>query len=141
MDVIASQCEHWRGNPFSYSNLYEVIMAYLITAPQRAATHSTLYFEFQKGVFHGLGKNSHWKTDSVYLHADIFDQLNLYDLFHNSISDFDYYNATQVTPEQYAVLKQNASACGADVSALFEELDMWVSKCFQTESCFTICGI
>ena len=112
-------------------------MSYVITAEQRKATHSTLYFEFQKGTF----RNKHWLVDSVYLHADIFDRLGLYDLFFESIPNFDHYYVTQVTPDQYSVLKQNAATFGPEVSAFFEELDVWVTQCFRDESCFTICGI
>ena len=112
-------------------------MRYLITAEQCKATHSTLYFEFQKGTF----RDKHWLSDSVYLHADIFDRLGIYELFSKSLPDFDYYYVTQVSPNQYAVLKRNAAAYGAEVSVLFEELDGWVNQCFQSESCFTICGI
>ena len=112
-------------------------MHYLITAEQRKATHSSLFIEFQKGAF----SNRHWLADSVYLHADVFDRLGMYELFKRSIPDFDYYYVTQVSPHQYAVLKRNAAVYGAEVSALFAELDVWVNQCFRSESCFTICGI
>ena len=112
-------------------------MHYLITAEQRKATHSSLFFEFQIGTF----CNRHWLPDSVYLHADLFDSLGMYDLFRKSIPEFDYYYVTQVSPHQYAVLKRNADAYGAEVSALFAELDGWVTQCFRSEACFTICGI
>ena len=112
-------------------------MRYLITAEQRKATHSTLYFEFQKWAF----RDKHWLSDSVYLHADIFDRLGMHELFSKSLPDFDYYYVTQVSHDQYAALKQSAAAYGAEVSVLFEELDGWVNQCFRSESCFTICGI
>ena len=112
-------------------------MNYLITAEQRKASHSTLYFEFQKGPF----RNKFWLSDSIYLHADIFDQLGMYDLFVTSIPDFDYYMDTQVSPSQYKVLEANAMACGGQIAEVFVELNSWVNECFQQEACFTICGI
>ena len=116
---------------------HQEIMNYLITAEQRKASHSTLYFEFQKGPF----RNQHWAAHSVYLHADIFDRLDMYDLFATSIPDFDYYMDTQVSPSQYEVLKANAMLYGGEIAVIFTELDTWVTECFQQESCFTICGI
>ena len=112
-------------------------MHYLITAEQRKASHSTQYFEFQKGRF----RNKFWLIDSVYLHADIFDRLRMYDLFSQSIPDFDSYMDTEVSPTQYQVLKSNAIAHGGEIAAIFSELDIWATECFQHESCFTILGI
>ena len=112
-------------------------MTYLINAQQRKASRSTLYFEFQKGTF----KQKHWLADSVYLHADTFDRLELYYLFSASLPDFDYYYFTEVSPSQYAELKTKAMACGGEIAAVFEELDVWVAACFRQNAFFTICGI
>ena len=112
-------------------------MSYLIDAIQRKESRSTCYFEFQKGPF----KNRHWLPDSIYLHADTFDQLGMYDLFAASITNFDYYMDTRVSPSQYEVLKANAMSCGNEIATIFAELDVWVAECFKRHSCFTICGI
>jgi hypothetical protein len=116
---------------------YGDYMTYLMDAKQRKATRATLFFEFQKGVFHG----KHWVNDSVYLYADIFDRLDMYHLFVASLPHFEYYYVTEVSPAQYAHLKNKAMACGGEIAAIFHELDIWVTECFKTESCFTILGI
>ena len=112
-------------------------MKYLITAKQRKASQSTLYFEFQKGHF----KGKFWKEDSVYLHADAFDRLDLYDLLSATIPEFCYYSTTQISPDQYETLKSTALNLSGEIAALVEELDVWVAECYRTENCFTILGI
>jgi hypothetical protein len=72
---------------------------------------------------------------------DIFDQLDLYAIFHAALPDFDYYGETTVTADHYEVLKAIALAQDGEISNVFEELDAWVSECFKTETCFTILGI
>lgn len=110
---------------------------FLCNAAQRKARGGTLYFEFQRGRHQG----KHWLDRSVYLYADLFDQLNLYELFVQALPHFDYYYLTEVTPEQYEKLASLALARGGDTAALFRELDHWVRDCFLTENVFTICGI
>lgn len=122
---------------FPHTDFKVISMTYLITVEQRKASRSTLYFEFQKGSF----KRKHWKDDSLYLHADIFDRLGLYDLFSASVPDFCYYADTKISPAQYELLKSTALERGGEIAAVFAELDVWVTECFQTESCFTILGI
>ena len=112
-------------------------MTYLMDAQQRKATGSTLFFEFQKGSFQGKP----WLADSVYLYADIFDRLDMCHLFSSALPNFEYYYVTEVSPAQYVDLKEQATACGGEIAAIFEELDPWVAACFRLESCFTICGI
>ena len=110
---------------------------HLYTAAQRKSRGGTCYFEFQRGRFRGR----HWLDRSVFLHADRFDDLNLYDLFREALPHFDYYYVTEVTPAQYEKLKALALARGGETANLFRELDHWVQDCFFTENVFTICGI
>lgn len=102
---------------------------------------ATCFFEFQKGKPKGLGRNRFWKEDSILLHMDLFDQLNLFSVFNAALPDFDYYGETTVTADQYEVLKATGFAQGDEIAKLFLELDIWVTECFKTESCFTIQGI
>ena len=88
-----------------------------------------------------MGKHRFWKEDSLLLHMDIFDQLNLYSVFIAALPDFNYYGETYVTPAQYELLKSSAFTQGGEIAVLFAELDIWVSECFKTESCFIIQGI
>ena len=110
---------------------------YLYTTAQRKEMGGTCYFEFQRGRFRG----QHWLDRSVFLHADLFDELKLYDLFAEALPHFNYYGPTEVTPGQYETLKSLAMARGGETAALMEELDHWVQDCFYIENVFTICGI
>ena len=113
-------------------------MMYFIDAQQRKASRSTLYFEFQIGRF----QHKHWLSDSIYLHADTFDQLGMYHLFSTYLPDFNYYGPTLVSPPQYEVLKAGAMSCGnEEIAAVLSELDNWVTNCFQKAPCFSILGI
>lgn len=110
---------------------------HLYTAAQRKALGGTCYFEFQHGSF----RHKYWQGRSVYMHADVFDELNLFELFTEAIPDFDYFGVTEVSPNQYDKLRVLARDRGGEIAAVFEELDGWVKNCFQTENVFSILGI
>ena len=116
---------------------HQKTIPYLYNAAQRKEQGGTCYFEFQRGRY----REKHWMKRSVYLHADLFDGLQLYDIFAAALPHFNYYGPTEVTPDQYEALKALALARGGEIAALMEELDHWVRDCFQTENVFTICGI
>ena len=111
-------------------------MKYFLDEMQRKASGSTCYFEFQKRKF----KNKFWLKDSLCLHADTFDSLNLYALFSNSIETFCYYAPTEVSKEHWEILivKSKENEYWTDI---IEELTPWVEECFTKHMCFTICGI
>ena len=109
---------------------------YFYTAAQRKATGSTEFVEFQRGRHHAF-----WLERSIYLHAELFENLGLWELFSKNLPHFDYFSITEVTPAQYEALKAAAIARGGEAAALFQELDRWVQDCFLTENSFTICGI
>ena len=111
-------------------------MKYLLDEIQRKASGSTCYFEFQKGKFN----NKFWLNDSLCLHTDTFDSLNLYMLFSDSIEDFCYYAPTEVSKEQWKVLTVKSKENEHRI-AVIEELTPWVKECFTKHKCFTICGI
>lgn len=109
---------------------------YFYTSAQRKATGSTEFVEFQRGHH-----RTFWLERSIYLHAELFENLGLWELFSKNLPHFDYFSITEVTPAQYEILKAAAMAQGGEVAALFLELDYWVQDCFFTENVFTICGI
>lgn len=111
-------------------------MKYLFDEGQRKATGSTCYFEFQKGKF----RNKLWLKDSLFLHADIFDSLMLYELFSDSIQGFCYYATTEVSKEQWGILAAN-SEVNEQWKDIIEDLRPWVEECLAKHKCFTICGI
>lgn len=110
---------------------------FLYNAAQRKAQGGTCYFEFQRGRH----RKKHWLESSVYLHMDLFEHMNLFELFSEALPHFDYFGLTEVTPAQYEKLKALAFSRGVDTAALFQELDHWVQDCFFTKNVFTICGI
>ena len=110
---------------------------YLYNATQRKALGGTCYFEFQRGRFRG----KHWLERSLFLDADRFDHMNLYEVFREALPHFDYYYVTEVTQAQYEKLKNLALARGGETAELFRELDHWAENCYLTENVFTICGI
>ena len=112
-------------------------MHFFITEAERKQKHTTCCFEFQRGAFH----NIFWRDDSICLHANIFDDHKLYDLFHKAIPQFDYYGITEVTKENWQTLQVLAHECGGTKEAIILELAQWVRDCFQNENVFTICGI
>ena len=111
-------------------------LTYFITNAQRKR-RGTCFFELQKGVF----GNRHWLEDSLMLPAEDFDRLELWKLFQAALPHFNYYGPTQVTPEQYRLLKKHALAAGGEAAAVIRELDPWAEACLNELGCFTILGI
>lgn len=109
----------------------------LCSASRRKMLGGTCYFEFQRGRFRG----KFWLDRSVYLHADRFEELKLYEIFSEALPHFNYFGTTEVTQAQYEKLKACAQARGGKIAAVFEELDHWAGNCFLTENVFTILGI
>lgn len=111
-------------------------MKYLFDEVQRIAMGGTCFFEFQKGKF----RNKFWLKDSLYLHADIFDSLNLYKLFSDFIEDFCCYAPNEVSEEEWQNLVAKSKE-NVQWNNVIEELSPWVEECFTRHKCFTICGI
>ena len=110
---------------------------YFITEAERKERHSTLLFEFQKGK----KCDKYWLDDSLCLHADIFDELMLYELFSKSIPKFSYYGLTEVTQKDWEIMRLLAPEYGSAKEDVISELTPWVDNCFKKEKIFTICGI
>ena len=111
-------------------------MKYFLTEAERKASRGTCYFEFQNGKY----QDKHWLIDAIYLQADKFDGLHLFDLFAKSIKDFDYYGTTEVNSEQWMKLVDN-SFSNETWRNIIIELTPWVEECFKKHKCFTICGL
>ena len=112
-------------------------MKYFLTEAERKQKHGTCYFEFQRGIY----QEEHWLSDSLCLHADIFDDLGLFKLFSEAIPHFNYYGVTIVTKENWQALIYLSKEYGGEKEAVISELTSWVEACFQLEEAFTICGI
>lgn len=111
-------------------------MKYFLNEEERRAAGSTCYFEFQKGEF----KDEYWLSDSLCLHADIFDEMALHALFADALGQFDYYGTNGVTEAQWSCLIAKSQG-NAQWHNFVEELRPWVEACFIDHACFTICGI
>ena len=111
-------------------------MKYFLNATERKSQGGTCYFEFQKGKF----KNKFWLKNSVYIHDDVLDSLELGLLFSNSIDNFDYFGLTKVNAKEWDTIVKN-SAENEQWNIIIEELRPWVEECFTEYEFFTICGI
>lgn len=109
-------------------------MQYFKTEAER---RGSLWFEFQKGDF----QHKYWLNDSLYLYADTFDELKLFDLFSKAIPHFEYYGLTKVTIGDWQALLTLAHDCGGEKEKVVMELAPWAEACFEMGNSFTICGI
>ncbi|MDE6724320.1 MAG: hypothetical protein K2J79_01835 [Ruminiclostridium sp.] len=112
-------------------------MKYFINEELRKESHSTCYFEFQRGKY----KNKCWKEDSLNLPQGIFVQLNLGKIISEIIPEFDYYGITKVNLEQWEKLKELLAEKGGEYEDLLTELEPWVNENFKNFKVFTICGM
>ena len=95
-------------------------MKYFVNEDERKASGSTCYFEFQKRN----PKNKYWLTDSICLHADLFDKLKLFGLFSLSLGTFDYYGPTNiVNVEKWNIIVEKSKKM-KDGKASFKNLSL-----------------
>lgn len=94
-------------------------------------------FELMKGTFSG----THWLEDSLFIPEDLFQQMNLEKLFCLGISSFSYFGITVVTKSEWENVKRIATDTFPLTIEIVKEIDDWAKVCFETEECFTICGI
>ena len=112
-------------------------MKFFINEKQRKQTGGSCYFEFQKGQHNAHYKDVFWKEDSLLLHMDLMDSLELFRI----IPDFDYYGVTIIDKEKWEVIKSNAQSESGILNELITELKSWVDENFNEFSYFVICGI
>lgn len=112
-------------------------MKYFIEGPKRRSSHSSCYFEFQKGKYHDIC----WLSDSISIHQNDFDTLHLCDFIASAVPAFDYYGLTEITPEDWNGICCRAHAAGGEAETAIMEADPWVRDTFTQEQIFTICGI
>jgi len=113
---------------------------YFVTNEERKKsldTCKTCYFEFQKGDT----SDKCWKDDSLLLHMDLVDELEIPKYFRAVIPEFDYYGVTHVGREQWKQVFTDAYETGGQVKELFAELKPWVEECFEEYERFVIWGI
>lgn len=96
------------------------------------------YFEFQRGKWDG---RSHWKTDSLFLYADIFDSLKLFYIFSEALEAFNYYGPNEITRQIWHKLMQNANQAGGETADLISEAAPWVEENFAQNEVFYVLGV
>lgn len=112
-------------------------MKYFIGEKQRKESHSTCYFEFQKGKYDGKC----WKEDSLSISDDDFHELSLAKIFLQVIPDFDYFGTTEVNAEQWEKIKSILLEKGGEYGEILTELEPWVCDNFGEFDVFTVWGM
>lgn len=94
-------------------------------------------FEFMKGRL----DRTHWKEDSIYLTEEALGETELLDFLTLTLKNFNYYGPTEVTEEEWSIIKRNVSESNSAITKqLVFEIDEWAKECFKAHSFFTICG-
>lgn len=109
-------------------------MQYFITETQRKQIGRTDYVEFQKGQKHKKYKPVFWQEDSLLLHVDIFDELELYKI----IPDFQSFGTTIIDKAKWNSIQQNAKKESGNIQELIAELAPWVEDNFKKFDYFVI---
>lgn len=112
-------------------------MTYFVTESERKKTHSTCFFEFQKGKF----ESECWKEDSLCLSDDIFEEYKLYNLFSQVLDNFDKYGITVVDRLDWNRLQNAAEELNLVWRKIIIELTPWAEECFKEYDEFSILGI
>lgn len=54
----------------------------------------------------------------------------------------NYFGPTEITEQNWNRIKKAAYLSNSEIAKIvISEIDDWAKDCFQTEICFTICGI
>ena len=95
------------------------------------------YFEFQIGKFRG----QNWRDDSLCLHEETFDRLNLYQVFAEAIPEFNYFGITEIDREKWGQIILTAHRIGGEVEEVIDEIDSWASSILPATGIMTLIGI
>lgn len=112
-------------------------MKYFVTENRRRESHSTCYFEFQRGKYDGKC----WKEDSLSIQDGLFNKTGLGKVLDEVLTDFDYYGTTEVSLEQWEKIKAILSESGGELKELLAELGPWAEENFKEYDFFTVWGM
>ncbi len=112
-------------------------MTYFISEKQRKESGSTCFFEFQKGEY----EDECWKEDSLSISDEEFDRLKLGKLITEINADFDYYGNTEISYEQWELLKNRLIEKNGEYKKLLSKLQPWAEENFKQNKIFTIIGL
>lgn len=112
-------------------------MKFFLNEEKRQASHSTCYFEFQKGRY----KDKCWLPDSISISDTLWDKYNLSNLISSVIKDFDYYGITTVTKNQWDEIIKLSQESGEVCGEVIAEAIPWANECYEKYDVFTILGM
>lgn len=98
----------------------------------------TDYLEFVNGQWDG---SSYWNETSMYLSADMDDQIDFDRYIKEVIPEYDSYGVTEVDEDQWDTLVHNVTRVGGPICAAVYEINRWVKKGIEKESVITILGL
>lgn len=100
--------------------------------------NSTNYLEFTKEPFDEFEA---WKKDSLYIYGGLFDKLGLNKLLRSVVKNFDFYDNTKITKDDWDKLYEKSRSMNSKVIVAFDELKIWVDECFGEYDYFVIRGV
>lgn len=110
-------------------------MKYFCTVSDRVGS---CYHEFYIGKW---DNKTFWKSDSMLLHDDILNELEIYRAFAAVIPGYDRYGETQVNQSQWEAILDYASQLNTQAKIALSEISVWVDQALDNEGMFTILGI
>lgn len=113
------------------------MLKYFVSEEERKASHSTCYFEFQQGYYHGQC----WLSNSLCISDTLWDKFDLSKLFERVIGEFDYYGTTVVTKEQWYDIVKISQDSHSSWCEIITEAIPWADRCLKVHEVFTILGI
>ena len=112
-------------------------MKYFVDERGRKASHSSCYFEFQRGRYH----DRCWLDDSISISNTVWDELRLSELFGTVLPTFDYFGINVVTREQWERIVEISQKSNLLWSEVIAEVTSWVEQCFEENEVFSVLGM
>jgi hypothetical protein len=110
-------------------------MKYFCTVSNRVGT---CYHEFYKGKWDG---KTFWKSDSILLHDDTCNELEICKAFAAVILDYDPYGVTDVNQSQWKDILNYSLQLATEAKIALAEATIWVNEALENEEVITILGI
>lgn len=115
-------------------------MKYFITETERRNSGETCYHEFYKGDWNNE-KCIYWNEDSLSIHEDNMDTLQLYTLISKVVPYYNYYGETRIDENQWKEIYLLAKKQSGELFCAIREVSPWVEENFKEYSVFTILGL
>lgn len=112
-------------------------MKYFVTEEVRKASHSTCFFEFQKGYYH----DRCWLDGSISIRDTLWEKFSLSDLFRSALDEFDAFGITVITKKQWEEIVKIADQADPIWREVVEDAASWVTECFAEYEVFSILGM